>query len=73
MGPLMTLAHQNLRTIGVTTDKLEELVDIARASGAWGAKLTGAGGGGAVIAVAASPERYWSSEMSPNRYACKRR
>jgi mevalonate kinase len=36
----------------VSTPGLDALCDAARAAGADGAKLTGAGGGGAVIAVA---------------------
>jgi mevalonate kinase len=41
-----------LADLGVSTDQLDALCDAARKAGASGAKLTGAGGGGAVIAVA---------------------
>jgi len=37
--------------LGVSTPRLDELCRLARDAGALGAKLTGAGGGGAVIAV----------------------
>jgi hydroxymethylglutaryl-CoA reductase len=35
----------------VSTPELEQLVDIARENGALGAKLTGGGGGGSIIAI----------------------
>jgi hydroxymethylglutaryl-CoA reductase len=35
----------------VSSPELEQLVDIARESGALGAKLTGGGGGGSIIAI----------------------
>ena len=47
-----------LNALQVSTSELEELVEIARNHGALGAKLTGAGGGGAIIALAPDdPER----------------
>lgn len=55
LGEQFNLAHGLLSGLGVSTRELDELVRSARAAGAVGAKLTGAGGGGAVIAVA--PER----------------
>jgi hydroxymethylglutaryl-CoA reductase len=50
---LFNMAHGLLWGVGVSTPALDDLVHIARAAGALGAKLTGAGGGGAVIAIAA--------------------
>jgi mevalonate kinase len=41
--------------LGVSSAELDALVRAARGAGALGAKLTGAGGGGAVIALA--PDR----------------
>ena len=41
-----------LAELGVSTPLLDSLCDSARRAGAFGAKLTGAGGGGAVIAIA---------------------
>jgi mevalonate kinase len=38
--------------VGVSTPELDDLVHTARLAGAAGAKLTGAGGGGAIIAIA---------------------
>jgi len=55
LGTLMSAAHGTLAEIGVSSPALDRLVDAAHRAGALGAKLTGAGGGGAVIALA--PER----------------
>jgi mevalonate kinase len=52
LASLLNLAHGLLVGIGVSCPELDELVHTARAAGASGAKLTGAGGGGAVIAIA---------------------
>ncbi len=52
LGAAMNRAHELLVELGVSTDLLDSLCEAARASGAHGAKLTGAGGGGAVIAIA---------------------
>jgi len=53
LGAAMNRAHAVLGELGVSTPQLDALCDAARAAGASGAKLTGAGGGGAIIAVAA--------------------
>lgn len=49
---LFNLAHGLLAGVGVSSPELDDMVHAARAAGAEGAKLTGAGGGGAVIALA---------------------
>ena len=46
-----------LAALGVSAPEVEALAAAARAAGALGAKLTGGGAGGAVIALAAEPER----------------
>jgi hydroxymethylglutaryl-CoA reductase len=51
LGRLMNICHGLLNAIGVSTPELEKLVAIARAAGAAGAKLTGAGGGGSIVAL----------------------
>jgi mevalonate kinase len=51
LGRLMNRNHELLRQIGVSTRALDNLVAGARKAGALGAKLTGAGGGGCIIAV----------------------
>ena len=52
LGPLMDEAHALLRELGVSCPELEEAVAKLKAAGALGAKLTGAGGGGAAIGLA---------------------
>jgi len=52
LGVAMNRAHHVLGSLGVSTPQLDMLCQVARDAGAWGAKLTGAGGGGAVIAIA---------------------
>lgn len=52
LGKLMFENHQLLRELGVSTPELEKLVQLSIESGAFGAKITGAGGGGCVIALA---------------------
>ncbi len=52
LGELMNVAHGLLNAIGVSTPELEHLVSVARSAGALGAKLTGAGGGGSIVALA---------------------
>jgi hydroxymethylglutaryl-CoA reductase len=55
LGDFMNLNQGYLNAIGVSSREIEDLVAIAREAGAKGAKLTGAGGGGCVVAIA--PER----------------
>lgn len=52
LGLAMNRTHDLLGGLGVSTLLLDGLCDRARKLGAHGAKLTGAGGGGAVIAIA---------------------
>ncbi len=51
LGELMNVCHGMLNALQVSTPELEQLVAIAREAGALGAKLTGGGGGGSIIAV----------------------
>jgi mevalonate kinase len=51
LGLLMNRNHELLQQIGVSTPRLDRLVSVARKAGAVGAKLTGAGGGGCIIAL----------------------
>ncbi|UJR84165.1 hydroxymethylglutaryl-CoA reductase, degradative [Sandaracinus amylolyticus] len=57
LGGAMTRNHQELDWLGVSSVEIEALREIALEHGALGAKLTGAGGGGCVIAVAPDLER----------------
>lgn len=52
IGELMNVNHAMLEALGVGTRKLSEAVYAAREAGAEGAKITGAGGGGSMIAYA---------------------
>jgi len=51
IGLLMNMNHLLLEEIGVSCDELEELVDLASRNGALGAKLTGTGRGGLMVAL----------------------
>ncbi|AHG04188.1 mevalonate kinase [Halobacterium sp. DL1] len=51
LGRLMDVNHGLLSALGVSARSLENMVWAARESGALGAKLTGAGGGGSVVAL----------------------
>lgn len=51
IGSLMNEAHSGLASLGLSTPKLDALVDAAREAGAFGAKLSGSGGGGVVVAL----------------------
>jgi mevalonate kinase len=58
IGQLMTQNQALLQAMTVSSPELERLVETAIAAGAWGAKLSGAGRGGNMIAIA--PE--WHEE-----------
>ena len=51
LGSLMNVCHGFLNAIEVSTPELERMIRIARDAGASGAKLTGAGGGGSIVAL----------------------
>lgn len=52
LGELMNINHALLCGVGVSDESLEWLVNASRKAGALGAKLTGAGGGGCMVALA---------------------
>ena len=52
LGDLMNVNHGLLSALGVVSKANERMVSIARESGALGAKVTGAGFGGSIIALA---------------------
>jgi len=52
IGSLMLRNQELLRRVGVSSKEIEEVIELCMRFGALGAKLTGAGGGGCVIAVA---------------------
>jgi mevalonate kinase len=51
LGPLMNQNHQLLVEMAVSSDELEHLILVARQAGASGAKLSGGGRGGNIIAL----------------------
>lgn len=51
IGPLMNENHALLRSLGVSSEELERLVEAALGAGSPGAKLSGGGGGGNMIAL----------------------
>jgi mevalonate kinase len=55
-GPLMDENHAMLRSMGVSSPELDHLVDAARQAGALGAKLSGGGRGGNMIALVRAGE-----------------
>jgi mevalonate kinase len=56
IGELMNENQIILQQIGISHHKVRDIIDICSKAGAIGAKMTGAGGGGAVIALAASKQ-----------------
>jgi mevalonate kinase len=52
LGRLMDMNHALLDVLGVGHPQLSKLVLASRATGAYGAKITGAGGGGCMVALA---------------------
>lgn len=54
LGPLMNENQALLRDLGVSTERLDAACAAARDAGALGAKLTGSGGGGCVVALCAN-------------------
>ena len=51
LGELMNLCQGYLNALQLSTPEIEELVHVAREHGALGAKLTGGGGGGSIVAL----------------------
>lgn len=57
LGILLTQAHKSLQQLTVSDERLDHLVDTALHSGALGAKMTGGGRGGCMIALAQSEQK----------------
>ena len=51
LGALMNLNQEILKNIGVSNMEIENLIKFSRKNGAYGSKLTGAGGGGCIISL----------------------
>jgi mevalonate kinase len=57
LGSIMNENHKILHTLGASSKEIEKLRLAALKAGAYGAKLTGAGGGGSIIAIADDVEK----------------
>ncbi|MEM1514312.1 MAG: mevalonate kinase [Candidatus Thermoplasmatota archaeon] len=57
LGELMDKNQKILHTMGASSKEIEKLIYAAKLAGAYGAKLTGAGGGGSIIAICDEPEK----------------
>ncbi len=57
LGEKMNEGQKILHTLGASSPELEKLVNASLRAGAYGAKLTGAGGGGSMIAITDEPEK----------------
>ena len=58
LGRYMNMNHALLDALGVGHPQLSRLVLAARSAGAFGAKITGAGGGGCMVALCAKPVQH---------------
>lgn len=65
LGELMDFNHGLLSALGVSSRSLDAMVWAARDAGAYGAKLTGAGGGGCVVALDPTEETRTALEYTP--------
>ena len=57
VGKWMNFNQEYLRDLGVSTEKLETMISASKIAGAWGAKLSGAGGGDCMIALVSPDKR----------------
>ncbi len=65
IGRLMNFNHGLLSALGVSARSLDTMVWAAREAGALGAKLTGAGGGGCIVALDRSEQTRTALEYTP--------
>jgi len=65
LGRLMDFNHGLLEALGVSSRSLDNMVWAARDAGALGAKLTGAGGGGCIVALDASEGTETALKFTP--------
>lgn len=65
LGELMNFNHGLLSALGVSSRSLESMVWAAREAGAVGAKLTGAGGGGCIVAIDETTTTETALEHTP--------
>ncbi|NGM69340.1 mevalonate kinase [Natronolimnobius sp. AArcel1] len=65
LGRLMNFNHGLLSALGVSSRSLDSMVWAARDANAHGAKLTGAGGGGCIVALDPTPETETALSFTP--------
>ena len=65
LGRLMNFNHGLLEALGVSSRSLDQMVWTARDAGALGAKLTGAGGGGCIVALDPTEETETALKFTP--------
>ncbi len=68
LGELMNVNQGLLNALGVSSQELERLIHLAREHGALGAKLTGGGGGGSVVAVCPDSVEAVATAMRESGY-----
>ncbi|MDR9389596.1 MAG: hydroxymethylglutaryl-CoA reductase, degradative [Wenzhouxiangella sp.] len=68
LGEVMNVNQGLLNAMQVSSPEIEELIQIARNNGAIGAKLTGGGGGGSIIALAPDNSRDVARAMREAGY-----
>lgn len=64
LGTLMNVNQNLLESLGISTLQLEEIIEKAKYSGATGAKITGSGGGGCMIAMDKGNEKEIKSSIN---------
>jgi mevalonate kinase len=65
LGGFMNFTHGLLEALGVSSRSLDTMVWAARSADAYGAKLTGAGGGGCIVALDPTPETLTALRFTP--------
>ncbi len=56
LGALLSAHHDNLRKLGVSTGKIDQIIQTACQAGAYGGKVNGSGGGGCCYVYAAAKD-----------------
>jgi mevalonate kinase len=69
LGEIMNLNHHLLGGLNVSSPILDAMCSAARAGGARGAKLTGAGGGGCILALPPDPAEPLLTVLREQGYA----
>ncbi len=70
VGEVMYENQELLRTLNVSSDKLDKAVSIARKHKAHGAKLSGGGGGGVAVAILEAHNAVLEKELSDEGFVC---